>query len=213
MASGERHIVSGYGLCKIIVDGSDYFFDVIKCSMIHEEIQDRDKNLYGTLMNKVIGYDIKWSLLLGTFFPNTSVTPNIEKTGANIYNFLNKYHAMSDDEKLFTLVPFYGTEATFNELNNRTSFSVLTTKGKPPIVIPHKATNIVLGQVLVLNVETKYRISYDDFQYFYRNTSTGVWENVGIVGSALVRHSAADVNLLFRHGASNVNADFKYQIT
>ena len=208
MAS-ERHIISGYGLCKITVNESDYFFDVISYEFIPEEIQDRDTNLYGTKMNKAVGYDLAWKLLLGTLIPNTDVTPNITKTGKNIYDFLNDYHSMADDEKLFTLVPAYGTEATFNELNNRTSFEVLTAEGKTPHAIAYKMSNLKLGQALVLEAVSKFRISYDEFQYFYRNTSDGVWNNVGTLGNALVRHSDANVDLLFRIGDSKVNANFK----
>lgn len=212
MAS-ERHIISGYGLCKITVDGSDYFFDVISYEMFPNEIKDRDRNLFGTLKNKVIGYEPAWNLLLGTLIPNTDITPNIEKTGNNIYDFLNKYHEMNDDEKLFTLIPAYGTEATFNELNNRTSFEVLVNDGKTPHAIPYKASNLLLGKALVLETIVKFRISYDEFQYFYRNTSDGSWVNVGTQSEALVRHATVNEDLLFRHSGGSVNADFKYHIT
>ena len=202
----ELYIISGYGLCKITIDGSDYFFDVIDYKMEPTEEVFRDKNIFGNWKNEVKGYHLSWEMILGNLIPNTDVSPNILKTQSNIYNFLNKYHAMADTEKAFQLIPAYGTGADFEETTNRTMFDVIAED--LPKHDKHKH-NRMLGQRLLLKAMTINRIGVSDFQYFYRNTVDGGWTDVGATEKALVRDTDADEQLLFRHGDSNADAVFK----
>ena len=205
--AAELYIISGYGLCKITIDGSDYFFDVIDYKMIPTEVKFRDKNIFGNWKNEVKGYYLNWEMVLGNLIPNTDVSPNILKTQSNIYNFLNTYHAMTDTEKSFQLVPAYGTEDDFEETLNRTIFNVIAEELPRPEAYK---TNRLIGQKLLLKAMTINRIGVSDYQYFYRNTADGTWNNVGDTELANVRHSGVDEQLTFRTGGADEDAAFKW---
>ena len=51
--SAERYIVSGYGLCKISIDGEDYIFDVIDKKKKPIESMTMVQNIFGNRMGVI----------------------------------------------------------------------------------------------------------------------------------------------------------------
>ena len=205
--SAERHIISGYGLCKVTFGSHDYFFDVISLGFNPIESARIIPNIFGKNKKSIKGYYLEWDLVLGTLISNTTVTPNIATTRANIFDFLNVYYSRNDTVKEITLVPAYGTESTFEETINLTTFNVITKEA--PRAIPHKDTNIKLGQALSLKVTTIDRLEVNEYDIFYRNTIDGEWYHLSHTVPSFTLNGGVEETLRVLNDGSLEDFNFK----
>lgn len=167
----------GYGALRIsfpashLPDGVGYQWMLFKVDQnsFREEIEVYDEfvNLTGNIKKKIIGYHLRFDLIL--------IDDSLESasTQQNIIDFQYYYNINTKDDKAFYIWPIYLTGMTNIPGNNVKYFKVILENRH----FANLSNTRERGQYLHLQMKTVNMISREDYDYIiWRETADGTWD-------------------------------------